>query len=175
MSNVLNEAQLLAAFGGPQPGQIHMQNLIRTMFSLREGSVAAGDAVAGTLGEEKSAEVIVDDAVALVTATAKTIVQLSLPAGDWDVTGVVTFLPAALTSITKLSQSISTTTNTHGSNKNKKANHMAAVVPNAEAIGDTPTVRINIAVTTIIYLIAQATFTVDTLSAYGYLRARRVR
>jgi hypothetical protein len=36
-------------------------------------------------------------------------------------------------------------------------------------------VRKLLASTTTIYLVAQATFTVDTLAAFGIIRARRVR
>jgi hypothetical protein len=175
MPEILTEAQLLATFSGPQPEQIAMANLIRTLFANREGTVAADDPPAGVLGEELSAEVLVGDAVALVTNTAKTVVSLELTAGDWDLSGVVSFLPAATTSITKLSQSISSTTNVHGNNKNKKSLTFTAVVPNDTLIADTPVVRVNLSATTTYYLIALATFTVDTLSAYGYLRARRVR
>jgi len=175
MAEILTEAQLLASFSGPQPEGIAMANLIRTLFGTQEGTVAADEPAAGALGEELSAEVLVGDAVALVTNTAKTVVSVTLTAGDWDLSGVVSFLPAATTSITKLSQSISATTNTHGANKNKKAAAFTAVVPNDTAIADTPIVRVNVSETTTYYLIAQATFTVDTLSVYGYLRARRVR
>jgi hypothetical protein len=177
MAEILTEAQLLATFSGPQPEQIAMANLIRTLFSLKEGTIAAGEPAAGTLGEELSAEVLVGAAVALVSGTPKTITSLEITPGDWDVFGVVTFVPAATTSITRLSQSISTTTNVHGNNKQRKQSKTAAVVPGATdtPIADTPTVRINISATTTYYLIADATFTVDTLSAYGYLRARRVR
>lgn len=177
MPEILTEAQLLATFSGGQPEQIAMQNLIRTLFASREGTTTGGNAVAGTLGEELSSEVLVGDAVALVSGTPKTVTSLALTAGDWDLTGVVTYVAAATTSITRLSQSISTTTNTHGNNKQRKQVKSAAVVPGATdtPIMDTPTVRVNISATTTYYLIADATFTVDTLSAYGYLRARRVR
>lgn len=174
---VLTEAQLLAVFDGPQPEQIAMSNLVRTIFSQREGSVAAVEPAAGVLGEELSAEVLVGAKIGLVSGTPKTIVSLSITPGDWDLFGVITFVPAAATSITRLSQSISTTTNVHGSNKQRKQQKMTAVVVGATdtPIADTPTVRVNISTTTIYYLIADAAFTVDTLDAYGYLRARRVR
>lgn len=175
MAEILTEAQLLATFNGPQPEQIAMANLIRTLFSQREGTVAAAEPVAGTLGEELSAELVIGSAVSLTTATPKTITSLLLTPGDWDLTGIVTFVPAATTSITRLTQSISTTTNTHGNNKQKRSQSQAAVVPNAEVISDTPTVRVNISANTTYYLVAEAVFTVSTMTAYGYLRARRIR
>lgn len=174
---VQTEAQLLARLGGPQPEQLALTDLVRTMFSLREGTTQATEPTAGTLGEELSAELVAGSKVSLVTNTPKTIISLELTPGDWDLYGVVTFVAAATTSITRLSQSISTTTNTHGNNKQRKQQTTAAVVPGATntPIADTPTVRVNIAANTTYYLIAEATFTVDTLQAYGYLRARRVR
>jgi hypothetical protein len=36
-------------------------------------------------------------------------------------------------------------------------------------------VRLSIAATTTVFLVAQCTFTVSTLSAYGTIRARRMR
>lgn len=177
MAEIVTEAQLLATFSGGNPENIALRNLIRTMFSQREGTTAAAEPTAGTLGEELSAELLVGAKVSLVSGTPKTITSVELSAGDWDLFGVVTFVPAATTSITRLSQSISTTTNTHGNNKQRKQSKTAAVVPGATdtPIADTPTVRVNISTPTTYYLIADATFTVDTLDAYGYLRARRVR
>ncbi len=176
MADVLTEAQLVAALGGPQPEGIAISNLIRTLFATKEGQTAAVEPAAGQIGQAVTADVLAADEVSLVTNTAKTVVSVSLPAGDWDIFGVVTYDPAATTSITYLSQSISAATNTHGTNKNRKALASAAVVPGATnvPIMDTPVARVNISAPTTYYLVATATFTVDTLKAYGSILARRV-
>lgn len=177
MSDILTEAQLIAALGGNQPGQIAMQNLIRSLFARKEGATDASESAAGLVGEYLSTSVLIADKIGLVTDTAKTIAALALTPGDWDVSGVIAYVPAATTSLTFLAQSISGTTNVDGAAIARRATNLAAVVPNVTntPIQDTPVVRVNISAAATYYLVAHAVFSVSTLDAYGILRARRVR
>lgn len=177
MAEILTEAQLLAAFSGGQPEQIAMQNLIRSLFARKEGVVNASESAAGLVGEYLSTSVLVADKVSLVTDTPKTIAALALTAGDWDVSGVIAYVPAALTSITFLSQSVSAVTNTAGAAVARRSTGLAAVVPGITniPIQDTPTIRVNIAAGATYYLVGHGVFTVSTLDAYGLIQARRVR
>lgn len=145
-------------------------------FDVDDGSILGDEAAAGDIGEIKTASLAVGSATSLVTNTPKTVISLALTPGDWDVRGVMDFLPAASTSITMLSEGVSTVDNTFGADDTYSANHMAAVVPTAIAQRrNAPVRRINIAVATTIYLVANATFTVSTLTAFGTITARRVR
>lgn len=138
------------------------------------GTILANNANAGSVGEYVTA-VATTPGTTLTTATVANVTSISLTAGDWDVTGVVDFLPGATTSITVLNGGISTTTAALGAQDTYCQNASAAQVPANNISFDTPTVRISIASTTTVYLVARGTFTVSTLSAFGTIRARRVR
>ena len=145
-------------------------------FDMDDGTVKGDEAVAGEIGELKTASLAVGAATALVTATPKTIISMTLTPGDWDVSGVVDFLPAATTSITVLGEGVSTVDNTFGADDTYALGSMAAVVPGAVAQRYmTPVRRINVIADTIVYLIGSATFTVAAMTAFGTIRARRVR
>ena len=127
------------------------------------------------LGEIKTASLAVGSATALTTATPKTIISIALPPGDYEVDGVVDFLPAASTSITKLSEGASAATNTFGADDTFSSSHMAAVVPTAIAQRRSiPQQRFTLTTDGVIFLIAEAIFTVSTMTAFGTLRAKRI-
>ena len=142
------------------------------------GTTTNDSASAGNVGEILTASLASGSATALVTATPKTIISVSLTAGDWDVSGVIGFIAAATTNITMLSAGISATDNTLGAD-GTYANHYnasAGEVPGAVTQRIvTPITRVSLASTTTYYLIASQGFTVDTLTGFGNIRARRVR
>lgn len=158
---------------------------------LIQGTPVADDAIAGDVGEYISSYLPPGSATALTTATAKTITSIQLTAGDWDVDGQVDLLPAATTSVTQMNASVSPTTNTLGSDAGASVGfgssyaaqptttiNQAAAVPAAEVDVQVLTNRIKVApadAPLTIYLVASATFTVSTMTAYGGIRARRVR
>lgn len=140
------------------------------------GTTTNDNATAGHIGEYIESVVASGSAVSLTTGTAKTVTSISLTPGDWDVSGVVSLLPAASTSVTRRSASISLTADTLGANGAQTIQPVAAVVTGATSFSlPTPTVRVSIAVTTIVYLIGFADFTVSTMAAFGAIRARRMR
>ena len=143
------------------------------------GVTNGGNASTGSLGELISSTVATGSAVSLVTSTAKTVTSISLTAGDWDVWGNVGFIPAASTSITNLTSTISSAANTLPGSPNSGAYFTlpmnATVSGGSGFVLPTGMLRISIASTKTIYLIGQATFTVSTLTAYGFIGARRVR
>lgn len=159
MADLLSKQQLLDVFSGGQPDQIAMRNLIETLY-----------------GSYQETSLLIADKVALITDTAKTVVSLALTPGDWDVSGVVAYVPGASTSITFLRQSISATADTDGAAIASRASASAAVVPGATNTPnhDTPVVRLNLTAPATYYLVAHAVFSVSTLSAYGIIRARRI-
>jgi hypothetical protein len=142
------------------------------------GTATNDSASAGQVGEIMESTVVTGSAVALTTATSANVTSISLTAGDWDVWGNVWFSPAATTSITRDGGGISTTSATMPTSPGAGARFLnihAAVVPNNVFGSTVGMTRVSLASTTTVYLVAEATFTVSTLGAYGYIGARRVR
>ena len=149
-----------------------------------KGTGTNDNAAAGAVGELITATVASGAAVVLTTAVPANVTSISLTAGDWDITGVVDYTFAGTTSYTQLLESISLTSATLssqagggglGTDPNTSFAVPAAIpgaLPFTRAL---PTVRLSIAATTTVFLVAQAAFTVAALSAYGTIRARRAR
>ncbi len=135
------------------------------------GSVTNDLATAGNLGEYVTATA---SGIALTSGVALNITSISLTAGDWDISGVSGFTAAATTLVTIAqggSSLVSATIGGFGSYWQDTVNFSAG----ATIIRSIPTTRISLAVTTTIYLVQTATFTVSTATASGLIRARRVR
>lgn len=142
-----------------------------------KGTNTNDDAAAGDVGEYIESVIVVGSAVSLTSGVAANITSISLTAGDWDVTGVVSFSPAGTTSVTVARGSISTTSATIDSSPGRIAGHAsAAQVPAGNGSHyPMPTTRLSLSATTTVYLVATSTFTVSTMSAFGIISARRVR
>lgn len=148
------------------------------------GSATNDSAPAGFLGEFITSTVAAGAAVALTTATPATIASINLTAGDWDVSGVLDFVTASTTNVSNLKGGLSSTAATFlaqtggggvGTDPNVSKfyfNFAPGVFTESVPV---PTTRVSLAAGATIYLVAQGTFTVAGLSAYGTIRARRVR
>jgi hypothetical protein len=141
------------------------------------GEPTTGAATAGNVGEYSESVVLQASAEALTTNVANDIVQITLAAGDWDVSGSIGFIPAASTSITVLHGSWSTAADTVNTTIGRYFQHVQpAAVPGAVPLAFAiPTYRFSLSGSTTVRLVALATFTVAGLSAFGIIRARRVR
>lgn len=140
------------------------------------GVSGGSDASSGIVGEIISSVVAVGSAVSLVSGTAKTVTSISLTAGDWDITGVVDFHPGATTTGSYFQAGVSGTTNALGSQDQYASAPMALAAGLGVDVGMAcPTVRQSLSGATTIYLTCQAGFALSTLTAYGTIRARRVR
>lgn len=143
------------------------------------GSATNDSASAGNIGEYVEASVVGGSAVALTGGTPKTVTSISLTAGDWDVDGTVWYTGAASTTVTLMASAINTTTNalpTAGKTDSDRfvfANTTPFATQDiAQHVGTT---RISISTTTTVYMVGDVNFGVSTCSAYGHIRARRVR
>jgi hypothetical protein len=128
-----------------------------------------------SVGSNLTSSVASGSAVALTTETPANVTSITLTPGTWDISGVVGYLPAASTSITVRQGGANTTSATLGALGTKYVVSSAAAVPTA--VGQEhpiPTHRVTVTVNTTLYLVAQATFTVSTLGAYGIISARLV-
>ena len=141
------------------------------------GTATNDDAAAGKIGQYVSSTLASGAAVSLTTGVPANVTSISLTAGDWDVTGVVDFAFGATTSYTALLGGISTTANTFGAQDSRFDFETPAAVPTATTAPAwvVPVVRLSLATTTTVYLVAAANFTISTLGAYGTIRARRMR
>lgn len=136
-------------------------------------------AAAGKLGELITGSLASGSATSLTTATDKTVISISLTAGDWDVSAVGLFSLAAATTVTDLQISISATNNTRDTSNGRwfiNRYPSGTVLGNATAVSmQTIDTQVSLASTTTYYLIARATFGTDTCAAFGFIRARRAR
>jgi hypothetical protein len=142
------------------------------------GTTTNDSANAGSVGEYISSTVLTGSAVSLTTATNANITSISLTAGDWDVSGVVSFNMAATTSVQQYQVAVSTTSATlptvpPWARQNLNVNPYAPGAISAHM--PTGVIRMSLSGTTTVYLVAQSTFTVSTMAAYGFIAARRMR
>lgn len=139
------------------------------------GTTTTDSAATGSVGEYVSATQGTPQS--LTSTTGLTLTSISLTAGDWDVWGSVIFTSAATTNVVQEAGGTSLVTNTidddHASFQLKNA--AAGVVQDGFNFFAIPMRRVSIGSTTTVYLVAQATFSVSTLSAYGKIQARRTR
>ena len=144
---------------------------VQSNFMSKAGVTNGSDAQTGTIGQYLSA---LTAAQGLTTATTRMVASLSLPAGDWDVSAVATYTKAATTVVTYTQQGLSTSTTTFG-DSGTFTSQAAAISDAIPSAFPTPTVRFNLTSQTTINLVAKAGFTTSTLTASGFIRARRVR
>lgn len=142
------------------------------------GTATNDSASAGNIGEYVASSVASGSAVALISGTTANVTSISLAAGDWDVSAVGILSGGVSTTLNRADFSVSTTSAT----LNPSPGNEGTIVPGGTAVFgyDNPTitvgpVRFSLASTTTIYLAAQAAFGTSTCSAYGILRARRMR
>lgn len=145
---------------------------------IAKGTATNDNAAAGMVGEYISAAVINSAPVALVTGNLVNVTSIVLTPGDWDVDASIGFTGNAATTvnyvrgwIARASASVPATTNRmvsrHGFN--------SALFGSGDINDSVPSERISISTTTTIYLVAQGYFGVNTCSAFGEIKARRIR
>lgn len=157
---------------------------------LITGTPTNDNAAAGYLGEYIQSTIPTGSAVSLTTATPANVTSIALTSGDWDLDCQVEFTPGATTSVTQSNVSMSLTSATLSTQPGGTVGiatigpeavmtvNQAASVPAAGYALAPSSVRVTVAqsnTTATVYLVAQATFTVSTMAAFGTIRARRVR
>lgn len=145
------------------------------------GTTTNDDAAVGKVGEIFSSTVASGSAVSLVSATAKSVTSITLSAGDWDITGQINYIIAATTNVAFLRASSSITDNVLDATVGSLYN---IVYPTAGFVSTTTSLDQSLSLTTFrrsvnastqVFLVTTAQFSVSTVSAYGIIRARRVR
>lgn len=140
------------------------------------GTTTNNSANAGSVGEYVSVTLAQGSAVALTNGVNANVTSISLTAGDWDVNATACFAPAGTTQTTAWVGAISTVSATLPSAPNEGGTFIVpAASTGISMCNGTGVRRISLASTTTVYLVVQASFTVSTNSAYGFIGARRAR
>jgi hypothetical protein len=141
------------------------------------GTATNDSAASGSVGEYMESEIVSGSAVSLTTATGANITTLSVPAGDWDIGGVVAFSGNALTQVDVETGSISLVSATSDNSTKAQATFAAGTLAHrlSATFYTLATKRYSFASTTTVYLVASGVFTINSLSAFGRIWARRVR
>ena len=140
------------------------------------GVTTNSNAAAGQVGEYISAQVLSGVSISLTSTVNANITSISLTAGDWEIFGFVGFLPGSTTNETQYVGGISTTSATAPAEGNRFVQSMAATVITGQVTEyAVPPIRLSLATTTTVYLVARAIFTVSTMGSFGAIRARRMR
>lgn len=137
-----------------------------------KGVTGASDAATGYVGEYVSSSVLVGSAVSLTSGANANITTLSVGAGDWELYGNVYFSPNGATTSTFLNASVNTVSM---SSSNAATGIQYPFTAGTWASLCVVTGNFSVAGATTFYLIARSTFAVNTMSAYGFISARRVR
>lgn len=135
------------------------------------GTTTNNSANAGSVGEIIANQALT---VALTNSTVTNITSISLTAGDWDVVGNIEYIPAAATNITQAVTGINSTSATLPATPARTVNQYTA----AASFGQSqlaPPLRFSLAATTTIFLVGFCGFAGGTLTASGFIRARRAR
>lgn len=151
------------------------------------GVATNSNAAAGAIGEEQEGTTSSGAAVTLTSGVTSNVTSIvALGAGDWDIGGLVYLVPGAVTTVvTNFTSTITTTTAqttsavlgatvSQGFGTTAGMTMNAALVPNyiTQAI---PPIRISLATPTTYFLTTTWTGSSTAPSAYGILRARRMR
>ena len=144
-----------------------------------KGVTTNSSASAGYIGEQIRSNVPNGSAVSLTDNTEADVTTISLTAGDWDVSAAVWFTGNSSTTATYLNGAISATSATLPAvgdvNQNSQAYSGFALFANVAVSLPMGPFRVSLAGTTTYYLVARAKFAVSTCSAFGTIRARRIR
>lgn len=135
------------------------------------GTTTNDSANAGSVGELVTNSTT---GTSLTSGANANVTSVSLTAGDWDVDGVVLFNPAGTTTVSALALGSSTTSATFGGLGALSSYGLTFTTGSAQRL-IAPRQRISLSATTTVFLVGQATFGVSTMTADGFIRARRVR
>jgi len=143
-----------------------------------QGRSTNTNAPSGYFGEFMNSTIALASATALTTGTAVNITSLTLTPGDWNTWGGIAFVAAASTNITDLRVGISTTSGTLpgvlSTSQSQNIQGFSSLVAGAVTYSfPSQEGRFTVSSNTTVYLIARATFSASTLSAYGFFSARR--
>jgi len=134
------------------------------------GTTTNNNANTGSVGEYVTSS---GTTVPLTSGSLAVIASIALTPGDWDVSGMIQFIPAVTTVMQNQVSSISTSVSLGPFGSSSAMNFTAAAGQGSNV--PTPVCRLSIAAATTVYLVALSGFTTSTCTASGLIRARRMR
>ena len=142
-----------------------------------EGTSTNDNADAGDVGEFISSSVLSGSAVSLTSSVAANITSISLTAGDWDIScsGFFTAGGGTTTSYRNIAINTTSATEPTAAAENNMAGGNISWGAGQVDWQNVGTFRLSVSGTTTLYMVGVATFAVSTMSAYGFISARRVR
>ncbi|KGC13706.1 gp19 domain protein [Burkholderia gladioli] len=137
-----------------------------------KGTIVGDNANAGSVGEFVNSNF---SSVSMTTSgTAQNLTSISLTAGDWDVTGAATYTSGSGATQTIWLAGVNTTSATLPS-LGSYFQSGGSITATGAASAIPPVTRINVSSTTTVYLVGESVFSGGSVTASGFLRARRVR
>jgi hypothetical protein len=126
------------------------------------------------VGQEVESTVLFGSAITLTTNTPANITSISVPAGDWEVTGVAAF-NFTTGSGTQVEAWFSTTSASLPTSPNSGGQFQAntTLTTTSGNVFPVGNMRFNFTVTTTVYLSCEALFP-NTAVAWGFVKARRL-
>jgi hypothetical protein len=147
-----------------------------------QGTITNDNAGAGKVGEFIEADITWNSNIGVSNGSALSMTSISLTAGDWIVSGALAFLGGVTTRVYVLGASLSTTNNalaTSPPSAISTRTYPTATIFNASGYPETVQVgpmRLSLAASTVVYLVAVASFDTSTCSVSGgFINARRMR
>ena len=137
------------------------------------GTQNGSDAATGRVGEYPTPTNLTG--VSLTSGAAANVSSMSLTAGDWDIECTTVFSPNSSTSINSYGTGVTQTSGTYEGGGTYQAIATASFTTSGTFAITTPLVRKKFTSTTTEYCVASSTFTTSTMTASGYMRARRPR
>ena len=138
------------------------------------GTTTNNNANAGSVGEFVSAVLASGSAISLTNVTPANVVSVSLTAGDWDCQGQVSHTMSVGGSFVVANITTTTASVTNSNNGGYAAYQTNAATVLAYTL-NTGRLRLSLASTTTVFLVAESSFGSGTSTAYGFLSCRRVR
>jgi len=160
---------------GDVPANSQLGGLTDFTLGHLPGVAASGNAAAGEVGELVETAIATGGAISLVSGTPKTVMFVSLTAGDWDVEGRVTFKYNAATQSADAQGCISGSDNVLITSGKEGYDNTRQVTTTSNKSISVPRQRVSQSGTASWFLVAQATVSAGSVTAFGYISARRVR
>jgi hypothetical protein len=140
------------------------------------GTTTNNNANVGAVGEYVSATLASSSPITLVNSTFTNVLSINLSAGDWDVNGTTVLACNPASGMFNMQSYISTNS---GANMGPPYPGQSSIVGTGLQVNaiqmPTGTARFSLAATTTVYLGAYAAFNTGPATAYGIIRARRIR
>jgi hypothetical protein len=156
-------------------------NVVATFTSAKTllmGEIDGVAATAGNIGQVIQSTVLSGSAISLTTATPANVTSIALTAGDWDIEGQVTIIATGASMAAGSLQEVginstSITLPVDGSESYEPVQNAITTTSFKQTFNIARKI-INISAGATEYLVAVATFTAGTVTAYGNITARRV-